>query len=415
MIANSIILVAYLSSILLFHRGLAALAMSLSQERRHTGPWRCALIPTVINSLVFIMTHRASVGLMGSWLIILPIFYLELRFLMKVRRWLAASMAVEAVICGLSAALFYWALLAILLQRPLYAFNNLTQATDWWMILPVILCFLSGAGVFQNYADGRKLQSLRYLLTGCHQAYFLIASMVLTLVFLVMQAYLYDNYNQTANDLRTKLWSLISCIYISMGYLFALRYALRVSVLYYMSDRNTAMQQDLDRRAREEEALLETIEVDELTGVLTRHAGERQLRELQSHGIPACLCMVDLDGLKFVNDNLGHNRGDIYLREAAEAIRHRCRHGRDVVCRYGGDEFLVAFVHTEPDDARKRMESVSKALEQRARELDFPMVLSYGAAPWNPQDAWEDVLEKADREMYAMKARHKEQGSHYIR
>lgn len=415
MIENALLLLSYLVSVVLFHRGLAALAIGLSREQSIAIPWLWVLVPVVVNGLVFITAHSASLGLMGNWLVVLPVFFLELRLLMKVPPRRAAGLALTAVICAMGMVLFYRALLAIILGLPLYTFNNLLHPESKLVLLPVILGFLTSAFGFHHYASSQKLQSLRYLLADKHQVRFLMASMVLTLVFLSMQAYLYDNYNQTAGDLRTKLWSLISGIYISAGYLFALRYALRVSVLYYMSDRNVAMQQDLNRRAREEEALLETIEMDELTGVLTRQAGERQLRELQSRRKSVCLCMVDLDGLKFVNDNLGHIRGDIYLREAAGAISQRCRQGRDMVCRYGGDEFLVAFVNTSPDNARKRMESVSKALEQRAEALGFPMVLSYGVALWEPQNALEDVLEKADRAMYAMKARHKQQGSNYIR
>lgn len=408
-------LLVYLVSALLFHRGLAALAISLSTEQSSAGPWRCALVPAAINSLIFILTHAASMGMVGNWMMVLPVFYVELRLLMKVRPWLAAGLALTAVICGLGTVLLYRAVLAIVLDLPLYAFNDLLNPEHQWVFLPVVLSFLTSSFLFHRYASSRKLQSLCYLLSGKHQVRFLMASMVLTLLFLAMQAYLYDNYNETAGDLRTKLWSLIACIYISAGYFFALRYALRVSTLYYMSDRNAVMQKDLNQRAMEEEALLETIEVDELTGVLTRQAGEQQLRELQVHRTSACLCMVDLDGLKFVNDNLGHSQGDVYLREAAEAMSRSCRQGRDVVCRYGGDEFLVAFVNTALTDARQRMESVARTLEQRAENLSFPMVLSYGVVSWEPGESWASALARADREMYTMKVAHKRQGSHYVR
>lgn len=415
MIADALLMLSYVASILLFHRGLAALAIGLSGTPGRKVPWHWVLVPAVVNGLVFILVNMASLGLMGNWLTVLPAFYLELRLMMKARPWRAAGLALTAVICGLDMVLFFRSLMAMILGMPLYTFNHLLQPESKLVLLPVILSFFASAYIFRHYAGSRKLRSLRYLLAGKHQVRFLTASMVLTLVFLVMQAYLYENYTETANELRTKLWSLISCLYISAGYFFALRYALRVSVLYYMSDRNAAMQQDLVRRAREEEALLETIEVDELTGVLTRQAGERHLQELQSRGTSASLCMVDLDGLKFVNDNLGHSRGDTYLREAAGALSRSCRQGQDLVCRYGGDEFLVIFAQMAPDDVRQRMEAVRNDLEQRARELTFPMVLSYGVARWEPPEAWEDVLEKADREMYAMKTIHKEQGSHYIR
>lgn len=415
MIPNLLLFLAYLGSALLFHRGLAALAISLAREEYSLGPWRCALLPTIINSTIFVLAHQISLGLMVNWLLILPVFYLELRFLMKLRRWLAFGMALEAVICGLGAALFYRALLAILLQQPLYVFNNLSQSSARWMVLPVILCFLSGFGIFQRYADTRKIQSLCYLLSGKHQVRFLAGSMALTLLFLAMQAYLYDNYDQTVDELRIKLWSLISCIYISIGYLFAIGYALRVSTLYDMCDCNTRMQRDLDQRAREEEALLETIEMDELTGVLTRQAGEGRILDARERRERMCLCMVDLDGLKYVNDNLGHSEGDVYLRSVADVLLHGCRQNRDVVCRFGGDEFLVAFVGTALTDARKRMKSVTAALKERSEATSIPMVISYGLAQWDKGELFQSVLDRADREMYEMKKQHKDQSPDRVR
>lgn len=402
-----LLLVGYLLSMFLFHRGTAVLAVSLDRDQASRVPWRYAVIPAAINSPLFILCNLVHIGLMGNWLIILPVLYLELRYLMHIRRWLAVGLALETVICGLSAMLFYRSLLAIVLQKPLYAFANSLQSTDIWAPVPVLLGLLSGFFVFRRYADARKRQSMRYLLTGGHQLRFLAASMVLVLVFLAMQAYLYENNGETSNNIHTKLWSLISCLYISLGYLFALRYAIRVSILSYMSDCNVIMQQDLDRRAREEEALMETIEVDELTGVLTRLTGQQRILEAAQVHRQLCLCMVDLDGLKYVNDNLGHKEGDRYLRTVAEVLLQCCRQGKDVVCRYGGDEFLMAFVGAGLPNARQRMQAVTATLAQQAKEIALPMVLSYGVTQWEPGESFETVLERADQEMYAMKSQHK--------
>lgn len=407
MILELVTLAAYLITVFLFHWGMAVLATSLSEPAAVPLRKRYVLIPAVINSGLFLLCNFMQFRLMTNWLVALPALYLELRYLMKVRRWLALGMALETVICGLSAMLFYRSVLAILLHKPLYAFDNFLRTEDPWASVPVVLGFLSCYFIFRRYAGERQLRSLRHLLSGKHQVRFLAACMVLTLLFLSMQAFLYDSRSSTADDLHVKLWSLISCIYISLGYLFAMRYALRVSVLYYMSDRNTAMQQDLDRRAVEEEALLETLEVDELTGVLTRQTGQTRITELMQRGQRFCLCMVDLDGLKYVNDNLGHREGDVYLRTAAEVLRDSCRHGRDIVCRFGGDEFLLAFVGAAPADADKRMGAVAEALRLRAQETGFPMAFSYGVVAWEGEEPFQSLLDRADQTMYVMKKQHK--------
>ena len=402
-----LLLGGYLLTLFLFHQGTAILAVSLDREQANQVPRRYALIPSAVNGTLFILCNMAHLGLMANWLIILPVLYLELRYLMHIRRWLAIGLALETVICGLSAMLFYRSLLAIVLQKPLYAFDNSIHSQDIWAPVPVLLGLLSGCFVFRRYANTRKRQSMRYLLTGGSQLRFLAACMILALVFLAMQAYLYENNGQTSDDIHTKLWSLVSCLYISLGYLFALRYAIRVSILSYMSDCNVIMQQDLDRRAREEEALLETIEVDELTGVLTRLTGQQRILEAFQAHQQLCLCMVDLDGLKYINDHLGHKEGDRYLRTVAEILAQCCRRGKDVVCRYGGDEFLLAFVGAGLSNAQQRMTAVTDTLAIRAKEIDLPMVLSYGVAQWEPGESFETVLERADQEMYAMKSQHK--------
>ncbi|HIS64286.1 MAG TPA: GGDEF domain-containing protein [Candidatus Avoscillospira avistercoris] len=402
-----LLLGGYLLTLFLFHQGTAILAVSLDREQANQVPRRYALIPSAVNGTLFILCNMAHLGLMANWLIILPVLYLELRYLMHIRRWLAIGLALETVICGLSAILFYRSLLAIVLQKPLYAFDNSIHSQDIWAPVPVLLGLLSGYFVFRRYANTRKRQSMRYLLTGGSQLRFLAACMILALVFLAMQAYLYENNGQTSDDIHTKLWSLVSCLYIPLGYLFALRYAIQVSILSYMSDCNVIMQQDLDRRAREEEALLETIEVDELTGVLTRLTGQQRILEAFQAHRQLCLCMVDLDGLKYINDHLGHKEGDRYLRTVAEILAQCCRQGKDVVCRYGGDEFLLAFVGAGLSNAQQRMTAVTGTLAIQAKEIDLPMVLSYGVAQWEPGESFETVLERADQEMYAMKSQHK--------
>ena len=179
-----LLLGGYLLTLFLFHQGTAILAVSLDREQANQVPWRYALIPSAVNGTLFIFCNMAHLGLMANWLIILPVLYLELRYLMHIRRWLAIGLALETVICGLSAMLFYRSLLAIVLQKPLYAFDNSILSQDIWAPVPVLLGLLSGYFVFRRYANTRKRQSMRYLLTGGSQLRFLAACMILALVFL---------------------------------------------------------------------------------------------------------------------------------------------------------------------------------------------------------------------------------------
>jgi diguanylate cyclase len=104
--------------------------------------------------------------------------------------------------------------------------------------------------------------------------------------------------------------------------------------------------------------------------------------------------MIDLDGLKRVNDELGHAEGDRLLRDTAERIRSAFRAG-DILARLGGDEFAVLLV-----DPSKGESAVS-----RLRELTPPdEPFSAGLAIWNGLETLDELTHRADLCLYEVKA-----------
>jgi len=104
---------------------------------------------------------------------------------------------------------------------------------------------------------------------------------------------------------------------------------------------------------------------DKLTGLYNRRLFEEQfdaaVARSQRNGEQLSLLVVDLDGLKRINDLGGHPAGDEALRALAEALCESCRAG-DVPCRLGGDEFAVILPGADPDDAIKVAERAQDAL-----------------------------------------------------
>jgi diguanylate cyclase (GGDEF)-like protein len=160
-----------------------------------------------------------------------------------------------------------------------------------------------------------------------------------------------------------------------------------------------ANQQAEQWRARAIKAEAESL-TDELTGLLNARGWQRALQRESArcdrYRLEAVIAVIDLDGLKAVNDTEGHLGGDLLLRSAAQQLTNTVR-ASDVVARLGGDEFGVLAVDYEgplPDVLLNRLRSV-------LADNDIPA--SCGAAVYRPGDLVRSVFEAADANMYSVK------------
>lgn len=123
---------------------------------------------------------------------------------------------------------------------------------------------------------------------------------------------------------------------------------------------------------------------------------------------PLSVMIIDLDGLKPLNDNYGHDVGDMVLRQAADALRSVLR-AQDVICRTGGDEFLVICPDTGLDAAVRCAERLRAAAEMLTIETGGPQLkvtVSIGVAMRDGRMSSLDALIKcADRGAYLSKQR----------
>jgi diguanylate cyclase (GGDEF)-like protein len=173
--------------------------------------------------------------------------------------------------------------------------------------------------------------------------------------------------------------------------------------------RTVAMQEELRRQSDRARALAEAAAlIDPLTGIRNRRALEADLavasNEAQASGADVGLVMIDVDGLKEVNDMYGHFRGDQLLRRFATALQDSFR-TTDGLYRLGGDEFTIVLPLTSTSDLGA-IENRVKAAVTATRKAGFPgMDASIGMASLT-EAGWsrDDGLALADRRMYRQKA-----------
>ncbi len=161
---------------------------------------------------------------------------------------------------------------------------------------------------------------------------------------------------------------------------------------------------------RKRETALESVALrDELTGLYNRRGwfalAEHDLERARRQGSPRVLLFIDLDGLKQVNDVLGHREGDRAIADAAAVLTAASR-SSDLVGRLGGDEFvLLVGEDGKAGVARRRLMDALEA-HNAGSGADFELRLSIGAEVWFPDEACtlDELVRRADAEMYVDKS-----------
>ncbi|MBM7623615.1 diguanylate cyclase [Sporohalobacter salinus] len=167
--------------------------------------------------------------------------------------------------------------------------------------------------------------------------------------------------------------------------------------------RAVGVQQDIDNRKRREEKIRYLSFHDELTGIYNRRYFEKEIKRLNnSVKLPISIIIGDMDKLKLINDNYGHNVGDKFLKKISEIFDEATRN-EDVAARIGGDEFAVLLPETDSDIAQKICNRIQDKIKEYNKKEELPETLeiSLGSAvkEEKSQDLYE-IFNKADQEMY---------------
>jgi diguanylate cyclase (GGDEF)-like protein len=150
-------------------------------------------------------------------------------------------------------------------------------------------------------------------------------------------------------------------------------------------------------------------DTDTLTPLPNRRRFMRELDRVVGHaarhGTPGAVLYIDLNSLKRVNDRHGHIGGDAALIHVARLLQGLIR-STDVVARIGGDEFGLILDHLDHNSAIETAERISRCIASTPVDLggvEVSLEASIGVATILPGDSAEDVVARADRNMYRAK------------
>ena len=149
---------------------------------------------------------------------------------------------------------------------------------------------------------------------------------------------------------------------------------------------------------------------DELTGLYNRRGfftlAEHLLKTAKRQQAGLFMLYCDLDGLKVINDALGHQKGDWALIDTANILKETFR-GSDIIARIGGDEFVVMPIETTGDNLEVVINRLQKAVEMdnTKSKREYKLSISIGTAYFDPLSPCtiDDLLSQADRLMYEQK------------
>jgi diguanylate cyclase len=176
-----------------------------------------------------------------------------------------------------------------------------------------------------------------------------------------------------------------------------------------MSVRLKELEQQASSLRENLEAQQTRVMLDPLTGVLNRagynEAATKEYARWKRYGGALSLAVIDLDLFKRINDSFGHSAGDRVLATVAARLKEVVRES-DILCRYGGEEFVLLLPATPAADALVLLEKLRAHIEHcpfRHRDTPVRVTISAGVAQVAASDTLDSVFERADAALYRAK------------
>lgn len=161
---------------------------------------------------------------------------------------------------------------------------------------------------------------------------------------------------------------------------------------------------DITERKQEEDQIKYLNSHDAMTGLINRRFFEEQMKKSEDDvkNLPISVIIIDLNGLKMINDAFGHSSGDQLIVAAAEVLKENCR-DKDLAARIGGDEFAVLLPETSYQEAEKKANHIKSEFAKQKISVIYGSMAAGIATKTKPYQVIEQTLELAENEMYKEK------------
>lgn len=392
MLKNVFVAIAYFY----FHcRYLALVAVTLRRPRI-AKPFVVATY--FLNYMLFFVCSVLELNLIFNWALFFLLLLGETLHFCKTKGNIALFFSLSGILFGLSVNIFCRCVVAIVIDQPLTMFDN--RVSDGSLkFLPVFLGFFLGGLIMHILAQPGLVRQLRDLIEHPEHLVFQLELMAVMYIYLSLNLLLYQSQGDST---LLKLWGIKSCVFAMTGFYLGLRYSLRMCRLSDYREQNRVIERELTESERVEAQLRTIAYRDPLTGAYNRHYAQERLEVMMAQNIPFALCFLDLDDLKGVNDGYGHEGGDRYIVAAAQELVGTCRENRDILARFGGDEFLLVFPGADTSVVEARLQQVNQQLQNRSGSEEHPyaMSLSFGVVASSAAADVETLLAAADEAMY---------------
>ena len=373
--------------------------------------WKRSVVTFIINYEVFMLISQLRFYLIINWTIFAVFLVLEIALLYRVPWTMSLFCGIQGAMIGLAFNFITRSGTALLVNQSLAAFDSrisssIASLKPYPIAAGFVLAGLGFWGLQHKFHDWAEKEE------NPDKPVNLIFSLCLVLSLFIYLDLNLLIYFTPSNEPIIKLWGMKSGICVLIGYYIGISHIHTLTELQHFERQSYSVRKELISHKILEQKLEQLAFHDVLTGCQSREVARKAMLYHYENGIPFYICFADLNNLKQVNDNLGHDAGDRYLAAVAHSLEEAAA-ADDIVSRYGGDEFLLMTAEDGIERVRAGIKNAQWVLKELSNSSEYPFELwvSYGIAYSGECRDMEELMRLADDRMYENKRRDKQERS----